>query len=78
MTLMHRRGRISASTLRARSVLEKAVVAGAVEAHVLPLLAERRLRVPVEATFSLADAAAAYERFGGGGKFGKIVLVNPG
>ena len=35
-----------------------------------------RVRVPVEATFPMAEAAAAYERFAAGGKLGKIVLVN--
>jgi NADPH:quinone reductase-like Zn-dependent oxidoreductase len=78
MTLMHRRARISASTLRARSVLEKAAVAGAVEAHVLPLARSGRLRVPVEATFTMEQAPDAYERFAAGGKLGKIVLVNSG
>ena len=32
--------------------------------------------VPVEATFPMAEAAAAYERFAAGGKLGKIVLVS--
>jgi NADPH:quinone reductase-like Zn-dependent oxidoreductase len=74
--LMHRRARISASTLRARSIFEKAAVAGKVEAHVLPHLEAGRLRVPVEATFPMDRAADAYERFAAGGKFGKIVLVS--
>jgi NADPH:quinone reductase-like Zn-dependent oxidoreductase len=78
MGLMHRRARISGSTLRARSILEKAVVAAAVEAHVLPHLISGRLRVPVEATFPLERADEAYERFAAGGKFGKIVLVTVG
>jgi NADPH2:quinone reductase len=78
MGLMHRRARISGSTLRARSILEKAAVAAAVEAHVLPHLISGRLRVPVEATFPLERADEAYERFAAGGKFGKIVLVTAG
>ncbi len=78
MTLMHRRGRISASTLRSRSLHDKASVAAAVEAHVLPHLASGRIRVPVGETFPLERAAEAYERFSAGGKLGKIVLVSPG
>jgi NADPH:quinone reductase-like Zn-dependent oxidoreductase len=78
MTLMHRRARISASTLRARPLLGKAAVAGAVEAHVLPHLVSGRIRVPVDATFPMDRAEDAYEHFGAGGKFGKIVLVPPG
>jgi len=76
MQLMLRRARIGGSTLRARSRREKAAVAAAVAAHVLPALAAGRLRVPVCGTFALADAEAAYERFAAGAKLGKIVLVN--
>ncbi len=75
LDLMLARGRIHGSTLRARSLEEKAAAARAVERHVLPLLADGRARVPVEATYPMADAAAAYERFRTGGKLGKIVLV---
>ncbi len=65
----------AASTLRARSRREKADVAAAVAAHVLPLLADGRVRVPVADTFPLPEADAAYERFARGGKLGKVVLV---
>jgi NADPH:quinone reductase-like Zn-dependent oxidoreductase len=74
--LMHRRARVSASTLRSRSRQDKATVASAVDAHVLPLLVAGRLRVPVSATFPMERAAEAYERFAQGGKLGKIVLVS--
>ena len=40
----------------------------------LPAFADGRVRVPVAATYPMADAAAAYDHFAGGGKFGKIVL----
>jgi len=33
------------------------------------------VRVPVAATFPMADAGAAYERFAAGSKLGKVVLV---
>jgi NADPH:quinone reductase-like Zn-dependent oxidoreductase len=78
MTLMHRRARISASTLRARPLLEKAVVAAAVEAHVLPHLVSGRIRVPVQATFPMDRVEEAYDHFAAGGKLGKIILVPPG
>jgi len=74
--LMGARARIGGSTLRARSRREKADVAAAVAAHVLPLLADGRVRVPVADTFPMADAEAAYERFARGGKLGKVVLVS--
>jgi NADPH:quinone reductase len=74
-TLMRARARISASTLRARPSGEKAVLVARLGSLVVPALAEGRLRVPVAATFPLADATAAYKRFAAGGKFGKIVLT---
>ncbi len=75
LTVMQRRLRVHGSTLRARSPEEKAMVVAAVEAHVVPLLAAGRLRVPVAATVPLDRATEAYERFGRSGKVGKIVLV---
>ncbi len=75
LSVMGRRLRISGSTLRARSLVDKALVAQSVAAHVVPLLASGAVRVPVAERFALADAAAAYERFAAGGKLGKIVLV---
>jgi len=72
--LMGKRGSIHASTLRARSLEDKARAARLVERHVLPGFASGDLSVPVTATFPLDDAAAAYERFKEGGKLGKIVL----
>jgi NADPH:quinone reductase-like Zn-dependent oxidoreductase len=70
--LMSRRARIVSSTLRARPLEERAVAARLLERQVLPLVS--RLRVPIEAVFSLSDVDAAYERFAAGGKLGKILL----
>jgi NADPH2:quinone reductase len=75
LALMGKRARIMASTLRARPLEEKAATARALERHVLPLVAEGALRVPVAATHPLDEAAVAYERFAAGGKLGKIVLL---
>jgi NADPH:quinone reductase len=74
--LMRSRGRILASTLRARSREEKADVMRRLEADVVPLLASGRVKVPVEETFPLERAQEAYERFDRGGKFGKLVIVS--
>lgn len=76
--LLGRRGRIHASTLRTRTLEEKAHVSRLLEAQVLPLIAAGRLHVPVEATYPLAEAEAAYDRFAAGGKLGKIVLTTTG
>jgi NADPH2:quinone reductase len=75
--LMQRRARLLGSTLRARSLEDKAAAARLVEHQVLPLVAEGRVRVPVEATFPLEDVQAAYARFEAGSKLGKIVLEMP-
>lgn len=75
LALMARRAAVRGSTLRARTPAEKAAVARAVEAHVVPLLASGRVRVPVVERFAFSEAAAAYERFAAGGKLGKVVLV---
>jgi NADPH:quinone reductase len=64
-----------ASTLRARPLEEKAATARAMERSVLPLLERGDVRVPVAATFPLAEVGAAYERFTAGGKLGKVVLL---
>jgi len=76
LTVMGKRLRLSGSTLRARSAVDKAVVAAAVEAHVVPLLAAGTVRVPVAATFPLEHAADAYARFAAGAKLGKVVLLS--
>ena len=73
--LMGRRARLFASTLRARSSAEKAALIASLRSQVLPLLASGRLHVPVSQTFSLEDAASAYECFAAAGKLGKIVLT---
>jgi putative PIG3 family NAD(P)H quinone oxidoreductase len=74
LAVMGKRARIMGSTLRARPLEEKAIAARGVERHVLPLLAEGSITVPVAETFPLDEAAAAYDRFTAGGKLGKIVL----
>jgi putative PIG3 family NAD(P)H quinone oxidoreductase len=74
LALMGKRARIHGSTLRARSLEEKALAARGLEREVLPLFESGALQVPVAETFPLEDAAAAYERFAAGGKLGKIVL----
>jgi NADPH2:quinone reductase len=73
--LMAKRGRLLASNLRSRPLEQKADAARRVEHQVLPLLADGRLRVPVAATFPLASAQEAYDRFAAGAKLGKLVLV---
>jgi NADPH2:quinone reductase len=75
LALMGKRARIHGSTLRSRPLEEKAIATRLLEREVLPLFDTGALRVPIAATFPLAQAAAAYERFAAGGKLGKIVLT---
>jgi NADPH:quinone reductase-like Zn-dependent oxidoreductase len=75
LQLMAVRGRIHASTLRARPLEGKASAARGVEQSVLPLLATGAVRVPVAAEYAMSDAAAAYDPFAAGGTLGKSVLV---
>jgi NADPH2:quinone reductase len=73
--LMRARGRVHGSTLRSRTRAEKADVIRRLREDVLPLLAEGRVVVPIDATYPLDRAQEAYDAFAAGGKFGKIVLV---
>jgi NADPH:quinone reductase-like Zn-dependent oxidoreductase len=73
--LMGKRGRLMASTLRARPLEQKAATARAVERHVLPLVERGDVTVPIAETFPLDRVADAYDHFASGGKLGKIVLV---
>jgi NADPH2:quinone reductase len=75
LALMGKRARIHGSTLRARPLEQKALVARLLEHEVLPLFESGALWVPIAETFPLEEAAAAYDRFAAGGKLGKIVLA---
>jgi putative PIG3 family NAD(P)H quinone oxidoreductase len=75
VALMGKRGTIHASTLRARSLEDKATAARQVEKQVLPGFASGDLIVPVCKSFPLDEAQAAYEYFQQSGKFGKVILT---
>ena len=72
--IFQKRLTMTASTLRARSIDEKAAIARAVHEHVWPLLESGVVRVPVHATFPLRDAAKAHQLMEDSGHIGKIVL----
>ncbi len=63
------------STLRPRSVAEKAAIAEALHAKVWPLLAEGRCKPVVDSVFPLAEAAKAHRRMESSAHVGKIVLT---
>jgi NADPH:quinone reductase-like Zn-dependent oxidoreductase len=73
--LLRRRLTITGSTLRARSVPEKAAIARAVYQHVWPLFESGDVRVLVHATFPLRDAAEAHRMMESSTHIGKLVLT---
>jgi len=73
--LLTKRLTVAGSTLRARTVEEKAAVADAVHTNVWPLLSSGRVRPIISATFPLAEAAAAHQLMESSNHIGKIVLT---
>jgi NADPH2:quinone reductase len=63
------------STLRARTVQQKAIVARGIAEKVLPLIAEGRCRPVIDSTFPLDDVVKAHARMEEGAHVGKIVLT---
>ncbi|PZF78990.1 NAD(P)H-quinone oxidoreductase [Aestuariivirga litoralis] len=76
MPLMLKRLTFTGSTLRARSVAEKAEIARALERNVWPLFGAEQLKPIIFRTFPLAEAAAAHALMESSEHIGKIVLVN--
>ena len=74
MRVMLKRLTITGSTLRIRSAEVEAAIARAVEDKVLPLIADQRVKVIVDATFPLNEAPAAHARIDAA-HVGKIVLT---
>ena len=73
--LMVKRLTHTGSTLRARPVPEKAAIARAIEAHVVPLLESGRVKPLIFRTFPLVDAAGAHALMESSTHVGKIVLT---
>ncbi|WP_166299094.1 NAD(P)H-quinone oxidoreductase [Bradyrhizobium sp. 2S1] len=73
--LMVKRLHHTGSTLRPRSNADKAAMVAAIEAKVLPLLREGRVKPLMDSTFSLEKAADAHRRMETSEHIGKIVLV---
>jgi NADPH:quinone reductase len=74
-TLMQRRLTLTGSTLRARSVAEKAAIARDLEQHVWPLLSSGIVWPVIHRTFPLAAAADAHRLLESGEVIGKLVLT---
>ncbi|MCU1543819.1 MAG: NADPH:quinone oxidoreductase [Microbacteriaceae bacterium] len=72
--LMQKRGRIWATTIRARPIGERRTIVAAVREHVWPLIESGRVTPVIDSVFDLADASAAHARMESSAHIGKIVL----
>jgi NADPH:quinone reductase len=73
--IMVKRLTLTGSTLRPRTIAQKAAVAEGVRRNVWPLLAARRVRPIIHATFPLAEAAEAHRLMETSNHIGKIMLT---
>jgi putative PIG3 family NAD(P)H quinone oxidoreductase len=77
-TLLSKRLTVTGSTLRIRTVAQKALIAEALEHNVWPLLAAGRVRPVIHAEFPLEQAAEAHRLMETSQHIGKIVLTLQG
>jgi NADPH2:quinone reductase len=75
MPVMLKRLILTGSTLRPRSIAEKALIANALREKVWPLLAAGKLQPVIDSTYALEDAAAAHARMESSAHIGKLVLT---
>ncbi|RPF34893.1 NAD(P)H-quinone oxidoreductase [Streptomyces sp. TLI_185] len=75
--LLSKRAAISATSLRARPLPEKAAIVAAVREHVWPLLDAGHVRPVVDRELPMDDAAAAHRVVEESGHVGKVLLVVP-
>ena len=75
LPIMLKRLTYTGSTLRPRTVAEKAAIAYELEQKVWPVLATGKCRPIIHATFPLTDAAKAHQLLESGSHVGKIILL---
>ncbi len=74
LPMMLKRLTLTGSTLRPRTVAQKAVIAEELRSRVWPLLNDGKVKPVMDSTYPLADAAGAHARMESSGHIGKIVL----
>ncbi|MFD0359456.1 NAD(P)H-quinone oxidoreductase [Streptomyces sp. NPDC127110] len=74
-TLLAKRAAITATSLRARPLEEKAAIVAAVREHVWPLIAAGRVHPVVHATYPIAQAAEAHRVLEASTHTGKLLLT---
>ena len=75
--ILGKRAAISATSLRARPLGEKAAIVAAVREHVWPLIASGQVRPVVDRELPMSEAAAAHQVVEDSGHIGKVLLVAP-
>ncbi|MFB7779823.1 NAD(P)H-quinone oxidoreductase [Streptomyces bauhiniae] len=75
--LLGKRGAVSATSLRARPLSEKAAIVAAVREHVWPLIASGVVRPVVDREVPMTDAAEGHRVVEDSGHIGKVLLVAP-
>jgi NADPH:quinone reductase-like Zn-dependent oxidoreductase len=73
-TLMTKRGRIIGTTLRSRTLPEKAAAVAAFERSVVPLLETGAVAAVIDRVFAASDFVAAFAHLESRGKLGKVML----
>ncbi|MFF6996118.1 NAD(P)H-quinone oxidoreductase [Streptomyces sp. NPDC008313] len=77
-TLLGKRAAVSATSLRARPLGEKAAIVAAVREHVWPLVSGGHVRPVVDRGLPMSDAATGHRVLEESGHIGKVLLVAPG
>ncbi|MEO1281347.1 MAG: NAD(P)H-quinone oxidoreductase [Pseudomonadota bacterium] len=75
LRVMLKRLTITGSTLRIRATDVKGKIASELKEYVVPLLVDGRVKVVMDSTFPLRDAAKAHARLEEGSHIGKVILT---
>ena len=74
-SVMGKRLRVMGTSLRTRSIAEKATATQLFAQHVVPLLASGAVRPVIDRIFQLQEVRAAHQRLESNESFGKVVLM---
>ncbi|MEU3984790.1 NAD(P)H-quinone oxidoreductase [Streptomyces sp. NPDC026672] len=75
--LLNKRAAVTATSLRARPLTEKAAIVAAVREHVWPLLAAGHVRPVVDRELPMSQAAEAHRVLESSDHVGKVLLITP-
>lgn len=74
MKMMQKRLTITGSTLRPRSIEDKAKIASELFQHVWPLFEQKKIRIVLDKIFTLKEASEAHHYLDSGKSIGKVIL----